>query len=99
MANAAEEFKKLVNLSMPFPAEVISAYSQLPAVFTSGDLSREAKISRSTAKFYVKRLIDLRMIARVPHRRKYQKYANAQTFSEWLSDLVRLAIRPLERGS
>lgn len=99
MATATEEFKRVINSSMPFPAEVISAYSRLGAVFTSGDLSKEAKISRSTAKYYVNRMVDLRMISRVPHRKKYQKYANAQTFSDWLTDLVKLAIRPLERGS
>lgn len=96
---AADEFKRIVDLSMPFPTEVISAYSRLGTVFTSGDLSKEAGISRSTAKYYVNRMVDLRMISRVPHRKKYQKYASAQTFSSWLTDLVKLAIRPLERGS
>jgi len=99
MATALEEFKRIVNLAMPFPAEVISAYSRLPSVFTSGDLSKEAKISRSTAKYHVNRMLDLRMISRVPHKKKYQKYASAQTFSDWLTDLIKLAIRPLERGS
>jgi len=99
MSTAAEEFKRLLNSSMPFPAEVISAYSRLGPVFTSGDLSIEAKIPRSTAKYYVNRMTDLRMISRVPHRKKYQKYANAQTFSDWLTDLIKLAIRPLERRS
>ena len=98
MATATEEFKKVVDSSMPFSVEVISAYSRLPTVFTSGDLSKEAKISRSTAKYCVNRMVELRMISRVPHRKKYQKYANAQTFSEWLGDLIKLAIRPLERG-
>jgi len=99
MSTATEEFKRVVSSSMPFPAEVISAYSRLGTVFTSGDLSKEAKIPRSTAKYYVNRMVDLRMISRVPHRKKYQKYANAQTFSDWLADLIKLAIRPLERGS
>jgi len=99
MTTAPEEFRRIVNSSMPFPAEVISAYSRLGSVFTSGDLSKEAKISRSTAKYYVNRMADLRLISRVPHRKKFQKYANAQTFSDWLIDLVKLAIRPLERGS
>jgi len=99
MSTATEEFRRLVNSSMPFPAEVISAYSRLPTVFTSGDLSKEAKIPRSTAKYYVNRMLDLRMISRVPHRKKYQKYTNAQTFSDWLTDLIKLAIRQLERGS
>jgi len=99
MTAASGELKRIVDLSMPFPTEVISAYSRLETVFTSGDLSKEAKISRSTAKYYVNRMVDLRMISRVPHRKKYQKYANAQTFSSWLTDLIRLAVRPLERGS
>jgi len=99
MSSATEEFRRVVNSSMPFPAEVISAYSRLETVFTSGDLSKEAKIPRSTAKYYVNRMVDLRMISQVPHRKKYQKYANAQTFSDWLTDLIKLAIRPLERGS
>jgi len=98
MTAATEEFRKIVNSSMPFPAEVISAYSRLGSVFTSGDLSKEAKISRSTAKYYVNRMVGLRLISRVPHRKKYQKYANAQTFSDWLTDLIKLAIRPLEKG-
>ncbi len=46
MSTATEEFKKVVDSSMPFPAEVISAYARLESVFTSGDLSKEAKISR-----------------------------------------------------
>ena len=99
MSAATGEFKRVVDSSMPFPTEVISAYSRLGTVFTSGDLSKEAKIPRSTAKYYVKRMIDLRMISRVPHRKKYQKYTNAQTFSDWLVDLIKLAVRPLERGS
>lgn len=99
MSSVTEEFKRLVDASMPFPTEVISAYSRLGPVFTSGDLSREAKIPRSTAKYYVNRMADLRMISRIPHRKKYQKYASAQTFSDWLADLIKLAIRPLERGS
>ena len=99
MSTATEEFKRVVNSSMPFPTEVISAYSRLGTVFTSGDLSKEANIPRSTAKYYVNRMVDLRMISRVPHRKKYQEYTNAQTFSDWFTDLVKLAIRPLERGS
>jgi len=99
LSSATGEFKRVVDSSMPFPTEVISAYSRLGTVFTSGDLSKEAKIPRSTAKYYVNRMVDLRMISRVPHRKKYQKYANAQTFSDWLADLIKLAIRPLERSS
>lgn len=99
MTTTTDELKNIVDLSMPFPAKVISAYSRLGSVFTSGDLSKEAKISRSTAKYYVNRMVDLRMVSRIPHRKKYQKYASAQTFSDWITDLIKLAIRPLERGS
>ncbi|MEM2320484.1 MAG: hypothetical protein QXS79_01155 [Candidatus Bathyarchaeia archaeon] len=91
-----EELIKIVNASMPFPAEVIRAYSRLGMVFTSGDLAREAGISGSTAKYYIRKMIEMRMISKVPHKRKYQKYANAKNFSDWLVDLIRLAIRPLE---
>ena len=97
MSSVSEDLKKIVNKSMPFPADVISAYSRIGTVFTSGNLSEQAKISRSTAKYYVNKMVELRLIARIPHRKKYQKFANAQSFSEWLSDLIKLAIRPLER--
>jgi hypothetical protein len=39
------------------------------------------------------------MVTKVPHKRRYQKYANAGTFSDWLKDLVKLAIVPIESGS
>ena len=98
MTEVPEEIKRIVDAAMPFPAKVISAYAKLGMVFTSGDLAREAKIPRSTAKYYVNLMVKLRMVARIPNRKKYQKYANAQTFSDWLMDLIRLGIRPLERG-
>ena len=98
MPSVKDEFRRIVDLAMPFPAKVIAAYSRLGMVFTSGDLSREAGISRSTAKYYINRMIELRMISKIPNRKKYQKYANAQTFSSWLADLMRLAIRPLEES-
>lgn len=91
-----EELARIVDLSMPFPANVIRAYARLPLVFTSGDLAREAGIPQPTAKFYVRRMVELRMVTKLPGRKKYQKYANAKTFSQWLSDLVRLAIKPIE---
>jgi DNA-binding IclR family transcriptional regulator len=96
MAALSKELVKIVDLSMPFPASVIRAYSRIEMVFTSGDLSREAGIPRSTAKYYVRKMVDLHMISKIPHRRKYQKYANARTFSAWLADIVRFAIRRLE---
>jgi DNA-binding IclR family transcriptional regulator len=98
MVQLSKELIEIVNLSMPFPADVLKAYSKMKMVFTSGDLSTEAGIPRSTAKYYVRRMIGLRMISRVPYRKKYQKYANASNFSDWLQDLIRLAIRPLEES-
>jgi len=98
LARINEELRRIVDSAMPFPSEVIAAYSRLGMVFTSGDLSREAGIPRSTAKYYVKRMVELRMVTKIPNRRKYQKFANARTFSSWLTDLIRLAIRPLEEG-
>lgn len=96
MVQISEELVKIANLSMPFPANVIAAYSQLAMVFTSGDLAREAKIPRSTAKYYIRTMENMRMISKIPYRKKYQKYASAKNFSDWLQDLIRLAIKPLE---
>ena len=96
MVQLSKDLIEIVNLSMPFPADVLRAYSRLKMVFTSGDIASEAGIPRSTAKYYVRRMIGLHMISKVPYRKKYQKYVNAPTFSDWLQDLVRLAIRPLE---
>ena len=96
MPQLNEELIKIVNVSMPFPADVIAAYSRLGMVFTSGDLAREAEIPRSTAKYYIRKMLKLHMISKVPYKKKYQKYANAKNFSDWLIDLIRLAIRPLE---
>lgn len=97
MPRVNEELIEIVNLAMPFPASVISAYSRLGMVFTSGDLAREAGIPRSTAKYYIQKMLSLHMISKIPNRKKYQKYANAELFSQWLMDLIKLAIRPLER--
>jgi len=96
MAKIAKELIRIVNMSMPFPANVLKAYARLGDVFTSGDLAREAGIPRSTAKYYVKKMVELHMISKIPYRKKYQKYANAHTFSDWLQDLLRLALKPLE---
>jgi hypothetical protein len=98
MVQLNKELVEIVNLSMPFPADVLKAYSKLGMVFTSGDLAKEAGIPRSTSKYYVRRMIDLHMISKVPYRKKYQKYANAPNFSDWLQDLIRLIIRPLEES-
>ncbi|MFQ6095996.1 MAG: hypothetical protein ACE5NN_07620 [Candidatus Bathyarchaeia archaeon] len=98
MVRLSDDLIKIINLSMPFPASVISAYSRLGMVFTSGDLSKEAGIPQSTAKYYIRKMVEMHMISKIPHRKKYQKYANARTFSDWLRDLIRLMIRPLETG-
>ena len=98
MPRLSKELVEIVDMSMIFPADVIRTYSRLNALFTSGDLAREAKIPRSTAKYYVRKMVEMRMISKVPYRRKYQKYANAKSFSDWLQDLIRLAIRPLEES-
>jgi hypothetical protein len=96
MAKISNDLKEIVNMSMPFPLTVIKSYSQLDLVFTSGDLSRNAKIPRSTAKFYIRKMVKLHMISKVPYRKKYQKYTNAKCFSDWLQDLIRLAIKNVE---
>jgi hypothetical protein len=44
-------------------------------------------------------MVDLRLVTKVPHKRMYQKYANANKFSDWLKDLSKLALEPLENGS
>jgi len=98
MVQLSKELIEIVNLSMPFPADVVKAYSKLGIVFTSGDLAKESGVPRSTAKYYVRKMIDLRMISKVPYRKKYQKYANSSNFSNWLQDLIRLAVRPLEES-
>lgn len=97
MTSVNKELVKIVDLPMPFPTSAIKAYSRMGMVFTSGDLHREAGIPRSTAKYYIRKMLDMHMITKILHRRKYQKYANAQIFSDWLADMVRLAIHPLEK--
>ncbi|RJS89363.1 hypothetical protein DRO56_04350 [Candidatus Bathyarchaeota archaeon] len=92
------ELLEIVERSMPFPPRVIAGYSRLSQVFTSGDLARVCGIPPSTAKFYVRKMVALRMVTKIPNRKKYQKYANAKEFSSWLKDLIRLVIVPLERG-
>ena len=98
MVQISKDLQRIVNLSMVFPADVIRAYSRLSMVFTSGDLAKEAQIPRSTAKFYIRKMVELHMISKVPYRKKYQKYANARNFSDWLQDLIRLAVKPLEES-
>jgi Fic family protein len=96
MTRLNKDLIKIVKLTMPFTTNVISAYSRIKSVFTSGDLSREAKIPRSTAKYYIKKMVEMRMISKIPYKKKYQKYSNAIKFSDWLFDLIKLAIKPVE---
>lgn len=97
MPKINKDLIEIVNMSMPFPSNVFRAYSSLKMVFTSGDLARKANIPRSTAKYYIRKMVAMRMISKVPYRKKYQKYENAKDISEWLQDLIRLAIKPLEQ--
>ncbi len=89
----------IVEKTFSLPAKVIVASAELDPVFTSGDLARICDIRRSSAKFYLKKMVELRMVTKVPHKRRYQKYANANTFSDWLKDLIKLAVTPLESGA
>ena len=94
-----ESLIDIVDKTFSLPPKVIAGYAELDRDFTSGDLARICDISRSSAKFYLKKMIDLRLVTKVPHKRRYQKYANAVTFSEWLKDLIKLAVAPIEAGS
>lgn len=93
-----EVLVEVVDKTFSLPPKVIVGYSQLDQSFTSGDLARICDISRSSAKFYLQKMLDLRLVTKVPHKRRYQKYANADTFSNWLKDLIKLAVAPLESG-
>jgi hypothetical protein len=93
-----ESLIEILERALPLPPKIILGYNKLERDFTSGDLSRISDISRSSAKFYVNKMVDLRLITKVPHKRMYQKYANANKFSDWLKDLVKLALEPLEVG-
>jgi len=93
------ELIKIVERTLPFPPKVIAGYARLEQTFTSGDLARVSDISRSSAKFYLGKMVELRMVTKIPHKRRYQKYANADTLSSWLKDLIKLAVVPLESGT
>jgi hypothetical protein len=84
--------------ALPLPPRIVLGYKKLESEFTSGDVARVCNISRSSAKFYVNKMVDLRMVTKVPHKRMYQKYANAHTMSNWMKDLIKLALEPLENG-
>jgi hypothetical protein len=89
---------KILKKALPLPPKIILGYKKLESEFTSGDLARVCDISRSSSKFYIKKMLELRLITKVPHKRLYQKYANAYTFSNWIKDLIKLALEPLENG-
>lgn len=91
-----ESLIEILQKGLPLPPKIILGYKELESEFTSGDLARICDISRSSAKFYVNKMVDLRLVTKVPYKRMYQKYANAQKFSDWLKDLTRLALEPLE---
>jgi hypothetical protein len=94
-----ETLLEILEKALPLPPKIIVGYNKLERDFTSGDIARICDISRSSAKFYVNKMVDLRLVTKVPYKRMYQKFANANKFSEWLKDLIRLALAPLEDGS
>lgn len=94
-----EALISVVDKAFSLPPKVILGYANLESSFTSGDLARICDISRSSSKFYLNKMVELRMVTKVPHKRRYQKYANAYTFSAWLKDLIKLAIVPIESGA
>lgn len=94
-----ESLIDILEKTLPLPPKIIIAYNKLERDFTSGDLSRISDISRSSAKFYVNKMVDLRLVTKVPHKRMYQKFANANKFSDWMKDLLKYALEPLESGS
>jgi hypothetical protein len=94
-----ESLIEVLERALPLPPKIIVGYNKLERDFTSGDLAKNCDISRSSAKFYVNKMVDLRLVTKVPHKRMYQKYANANRFSDWMKDLMKLALEPLESGS
>jgi hypothetical protein len=93
-----ESLLEVLMKALPLPPRIVVGYKELESEFTSGDVARICNISRSSAKFYVNKMVDLRMVTKVPHKRMYQKYANAHTMSNWMKDLIKLALEPLENG-
>jgi len=94
-----ESLIEILERALPLPPKIIVGYNKLERDFTSGDLAKLCDVSRSSAKFYVNKMVDLRLVTKVPHKRMYQKYANANRFGEWMKDLMKLALEPLESGS
>lgn len=98
MTSREKELMDILEGFMPFPLEVLLGYRKLDEVFTSGDLAKICHIPRSSAKYYIKKMLKFRMITKIPHKRRYQKYANAITFSDYIKDLIKLVLKPLENG-
>ncbi|MBS7620362.1 hypothetical protein KEJ21_06950 [Candidatus Bathyarchaeota archaeon] len=94
-----KELLKIVEKTLPFPTKVIVGYAKLDTSFTSGDLARICNIPSSSAKFYLNKMIELRMVTKIPHKKRYQKFSNAETVSSWLKDLIKVGLLPLETGS
>ena len=94
-----ESLLDILEKALPLPPKIIVGYNKLERDFTSGDFARICDISRSSAKFYVNKMVDLHLVTKVPHKRMYQKFSNANKFSDWMKDLMRLALDPLESGS
>jgi len=94
-----ESLIDVLERALPLPPRIIVGYHKLERDFPSGDMAKQCDISRSSAKFYVNKMVDLRLVTKVPHKRMYQKYANANRFGEWMKDLMKLALDPLESGS
>lgn len=94
-----KELLKIIEKALPFPVKVIAGYAKLDASFTSGDLAKICNVPNSSAKFYLGKMIELRMVTRVPHKKRYQKFSNSETVSSWLKDLIRIGLIPLESGS
>jgi len=94
-----ESLIEVLERALPLPPRIIVGYNRLERDFTSGDLAKLCDISRSSAKFYVNKMVDLLLVTKVPHKRMYQKYANANRFGDWMKDLMKLALEPLESGS
>jgi hypothetical protein len=99
LSSREKSLLEILEKALPLPPKIIVGYKKLERDFTSGDVARVCDISRSSAKFYVNKMVDLRIITKVPHKRMYQKFANANKFSDWFKDLIKLALEPLENGS
>jgi len=98
MTSREKELMKILEGFIPFPLEVLAGYSIVDETFTSGDLARICRIPHSSAKYYIKKMLNFRMITKIPHKRRYQKYANAINFSDYLADLIKLVLKPIEKG-